>query len=59
MFEINDIVSTIDYGIDTSRKKHILGGILMSFSLLFGGLAFTAFTLKNDIYKKEEYIDEV
>lgn len=42
----NAIISILDYTIDTKRKKHITGGILMSISLLFGGLAFTVMTLK-------------
>jgi hypothetical protein len=53
---IDDVVSTIDYAINTKRKKHIMGGLLMSVSLLFGGLAFTVFTLKIEDLKKEDYI---
>lgn len=56
---IDDVVSTIDYAISTRRKKHIMGGLLMSVALLFGGLAFTVFTIKseesgkdNDIYEE-------
>jgi hypothetical protein len=40
------IVSILDYSLDTNRKKHIVGGALLSVSLFFGGLAFTAMTLK-------------
>jgi hypothetical protein len=39
-------VSLLDYTINTRRKKHITGGILLSISMLFGGLAFTVMTLK-------------
>lgn len=39
-------IDIIDYSLDTNRKRHIAGGILLSISLLFGGLAFTAMTLK-------------
>ncbi len=46
VFEIFDNI------VDTKRKRHILGGILMSVSLLFGGLAITVVTVK-----KEEEID--
>lgn len=35
------------------KKRHLAGGILMSVSLLFAGLAFTVVTLKT-----EEEIDE-
>lgn len=47
--EINNIVSFIDETIDTRRKRHIVGGILLSMSLFFGGLAFTTLTIKEDI----------
>lgn len=40
------LVSIIDCSLDTKRKQHIAGGILMSISLLFGGLAFTTMTIK-------------
>lgn len=40
------IISILDYTINTRRKKHITGGILLSISMLFGGLAFTVMTLK-------------
>lgn len=51
---IDDVVSTIDYAINTKRKKHIMGGLLMSVSLLFGGLAFTVFTIKTLEEEKKE-----
>jgi hypothetical protein len=41
-------VSTLDYMLDTRRKRHIVGGILLSASLLFGGLAFTVMTIKHE-----------
>jgi hypothetical protein len=41
-------ISMLDYSLDTRRKRHIAGGILLSVSLLFGGLAFTAMTLKTE-----------
>ena len=33
---------------DEEKKRHIAGGILMSVSLLFGGLAITVVTLKTE-----------
>lgn len=36
----------LDYLTDTKRKRHMVGGILMSVSLFFGGLAFTMMTIK-------------
>ena len=41
-----NIVSMLDYVINTQRKRHITGGILLSISMLFGGLAFTVMTIK-------------
>lgn len=40
------LISLLDYTINTRRKRHITGGILLSISLLFGGLAFTVMTIK-------------
>lgn len=39
------LMNSIDYVVCTKRKRHIMGGMLMSISLLFGGLAFTILTL--------------
>ena len=36
----------LDYALDTQRKRHIIGGVLLSASLFFGGLALTAMTIK-------------
>lgn len=40
------LVAMLDFMLDSKRKRHIVGGILLSVSLLFGGLALTAMTLK-------------
>mgnify|MGYP000045525826 CR=1 FL=1 len=32
----------------TKRKRHLVGGVLMSVSLFFGGLAFTMMTIKGE-----------
>lgn len=42
------ILSVLDRSLDTKKKKHIAGGILLSTSLLFAGLAITIFTLKHE-----------
>ena len=42
------VINMLDYSLDTRRKQHIAGGILLSISLLFGGLAFTTMTLKSE-----------
>lgn len=41
------VISSVDYVLDTTRKRHITGGILLSISMLFGGLAITVMTIKN------------
>lgn len=45
---IGNFISMMDYILDTKRKRHITGGILLSASLLFGGLAFTVMTIKTE-----------
>lgn len=46
MIDFENFVSMIDSILDTKRKRHITGGILLSASLLFGGLALTAMTIR-------------
>ena len=46
MHKIENALNMIDYSLGTKRKRHIAGGILLSISLLFGGLAFTVMSLK-------------
>lgn len=36
MDRLEEILTMLDYALDTKRKRHIVGGILMSVSLLFG-----------------------
>lgn len=58
MNRLEGIIATLDYLLNTKRKKHIIGGILMSASLLFGGLAFTVITLKTEESNDEQqYIE--
>ena len=38
----------LDESLDTKKKRHIAGGILISVALLFGGLAFTVMTMKTE-----------
>lgn len=45
---LENMLSTIDYSLNTKRKRHILGGILMSVALLFGGLAATVMSLRTE-----------
>lgn len=47
------IVAMLDFTLDSRRKRHIVGGILLSVSFLFGGLALTTMTLKTEENKDE------
>ena len=46
MNRLEAILAMLDYSLNTKKKRHIAGGILLSVSVLFGGLAFTVMTLK-------------
>jgi hypothetical protein len=46
MNRLQSLLEVLDYTLDTKKKRHIAGGILLSISVLFGGLAFTVMTLK-------------
>ena len=41
------VVSVLESMVDTKRKRHLIGGVLFSMSLLFGGLAITVVTIKD------------
>lgn len=65
MDRLETLVDMLDMALETKGKRHIIGGVLVSFSLLFGGLAFTVMTLKpeekdrtievEENYNEEEY----
>lgn len=57
MERLEGILYVLDQALDTRRKRHITGGILMSVSLLFGGLAITIFTIKTEEKTNELYIE--
>ena len=46
MERLEAIISMLDYSLDTKKKRHIAGGILLSVSLLFCSLTFTVMTLR-------------
>lgn len=48
MERIDVVVSMLSRTLDTRAKRHVLGGMLLSVSLLFGGLALTVVTLKTE-----------
>ena len=49
--DVESIISLVDFALDSKRKRHVVGGILLSVSFLFAGLALTAMTLNS---KEEE-----
>lgn len=48
MNNLEGVIYMLDSVLDTNRKRHITGGILISISMLFGGLALTVMTIKSD-----------
>ena len=48
MERLERVLVMLDNILDTNKKRHIAGGVLMSVSLLFGGLAITVLTLKSE-----------
>ena len=57
MNRLENILSALDYSLDTRRRRHITGGILLSVSLLFGGLAVTVMSLRMDNKENEQRIE--
>lgn len=47
----------LDHSLNNNKKRHIAGGVLLSISLLFGGLALTIMTLKMEEKEREKYIE--
>lgn len=59
MHKLEAILTMLDRSLGTKKKRHIAGGVLLSVSVLFGGLAFTVITLKSeeDDYDEQEHIE--
>ena len=57
MTDPEGVLYTLEQAVNTKRKRHIVGGILMSISLLFCGLTFTVMTLKTEDNKDAQYIE--
>lgn len=53
MERLEDLVSMLDHTLNTKKKRHLAGGVLMSISLFFGGLAVTVLSLRSE--EKNEY----
>ena len=52
-----NLISMMDYVLDTKRKRHITGGLLLSAALLFGGLAVTVISIKDEQIVEVEDVD--
>ena len=57
MYRLEELLSMLDLSLNTKKKRHIAGGVLMSISLLFGGLALTITTLKTEEEPNERYLE--
>lgn len=58
MNRLEGVIASLDYLLNSKRKRHIMGGILMSASLLFAGLAVTVITLKQEENQNDkQYIE--
>ena len=57
MHRLEDLVEMRDQALNTKTKRHITGGVLLSISLLFGGLAVTIMTLKTEDIERERYLE--
>lgn len=51
---IANFISMLDYVLDTKRKRHITGELLLSGALLFGGLAMTVMSIRDDDEEDED-----
>jgi hypothetical protein len=54
MDRLNYIVTMLERTLGTRTKRHILGGALVSMSLMLSGLALTIVTIKIDEEDNEE-----
>lgn len=54
MDRLEELVSMLDHALNTKKKRQLAGGVLMSISLFFGGLAVTVLVLKEEKEKENE-----
>ena len=59
MERLEDLISMLDHTLNTKKKRHLAGGVLMSISLLFGGLSITVLSLKSEEREKEEEYEQI
>ena len=56
MNRLDSNLSILDQSLRNRKRRYLVGGVLISVSLFFGGLAVTVLTLRQDVEK--EYKDE-
>lgn len=47
----------LDHSLDSKKRRHIIGGVLLSISVLFGGVAITIITLKTEETNDDVYLE--
>lgn len=54
---LRSVVLTLDHIMNTKKKRHIIGGILLSASIFFGGLAFTVMSTRDEKEEDEDFYE--
>ena len=54
MERVKRLLATLEHLVETKKKRHIVGGILLSASIFLGGLALTAMSTKVEEIKDDE-----
>lgn len=57
MDHIKKFITTLEHLVSTKKKRHIVGGILLSTSVFLGGLALTVMSAKVEENEDETEID--
>jgi hypothetical protein len=57
MERLEAVLYMLDHSLNTKTKRHMVGGVLMSVSLFFGGLAITIITMKSEEQDNAQYIE--
>ena len=61
MDRMRRLISTIEDLVSTKKKRHIVGGILLSTSIFLGGLAVTVMSTKvedNEVMENDDEYDD-
>ena len=48
MNRVEAFISVVNNMLSTKRNRHIIGGLLLSASIFFGGLALTTISIKSE-----------